>query len=530
MTARAPNVSTAGWRLPTKNKAGAKRAGRFDRQAYAKLGLDQVVEGTKDAPPPKPGAEPETKAPTSGGGLPSIDTSQWTLSEAKKKQKRPSSELGKRWDADPPKDKKGREVLFGGDDDEEQETTTRTALRMAGKVEMRGMSMDRIKELRQLAGLVESGEREFALGTPHRRMPGSDRAVPVMESRITGFKPGDIWEVPGRSWYFAPLEVLKNGNYKGLMIDLTGRRPKKARKKSVQKRDVKDGFWKKMDKSDSGYREILGYFKGHSDFPKHESAVPQEQSRLMETRQSLPSGGFQPQRATPSGMLDPVTEGEAHGEDFIDRVLSESRWFFHDYGKLGPGQTEAPKRDDWEGSDPEYSDREMDLDDEEDDEEDDDEQNESRGRRVKYRHVGPGGTGRAKRQHRQSREQHLKNISRTSRRGKKEYERSAKGRHTRKMSKLRRKMHQHAGVEEGLEDRAQELLDLSEKRKIGGALKRLGRKMGRGTKSSRKIVDKAKSKLGKWKDDEHEKFKKRKVQKKKRSVLKKQKKRYGHRR
>lgn len=513
----APNVSTSAWRLPSKNRAGEKRAGRFDQGAYAKLGLAEAVGGTKDARPPEGYVEPreEGRATIGADGLPSVDTSGWSLSERKSGGHRPKSELGKKWDDDPPKDRNGRPVLFSDDDEE------------AEKVEMKGFSMDRIKQLRRLAGLEHKEEIEFSIGTPHRRMPDDRRAIEE------SFKPGKtFWHAQTRTMdvWFMPLAQQKNGGVKGLELEVGKRSPKK---KSIHKMDVPGhpkagGFWK----SEEPPPKIKGYFQSHDSYPaKTESRVgslanlPPEVRRLVEPRAaSLPSGGLIPHRPVGAGVLDPITSAESHGDAYINKVLAESKWFLKDFGDLALGGRlgEEPNREAWSGSNPDYSDelvdpdpdpddedddkgRDDDEDDDEEDDDDDEEMGEAR-RRIKTRHTGPGGRGKIVRMGRQSREQAHRNKNPGVKRAKKNWERTHKSQRARSA-----RLSRHAGVDEAFID---ELSIEAVEERLGDIIKRAGRKMGHGTKQSRGAVDKVKSKVkdtyDKWHSKEAKKSSRRK--------------------
>jgi len=408
----APNLNTSAWRLPSKNKAGEKRAGRFDRNAYAKLGLAGVVEsteGVKDRPPSDGYAEPREEGRASipsSGGLPTVNTSSWSLSEARKPPKGPPSERGKKWDADTPP-RHGKPVLFGGEEDKQENL---------GRSEMKGLSMDRIAQLRRLAGLEQNEEIEFSLGTPHRQMPEEGRAVPRQEVR-------------------------------------------EARE------------------------------------PGSTSRLPPEVRRLVEPRAPLPSGGFVPPTTHGSGILDPVTEGEDHGTDYVNRILAESQWFLKDFGRLaGVSEGGEPGRGPWKGSNPDYADAMDDPEDPKDPEDPEDTVDQGTGgmgeSRILIRHTGPGGRGKAVRQHKQSRASKFRNKDPRTRRAKQNWERHHKA------SRARSARMRHAEMEDiDLDEFSPEAVE----ERIGDIIKRAGGRLSRGTKQSRGLVDKAKAKIDKAK-------------------------------
>jgi hypothetical protein len=371
-----PTVSTSAWRLPAKNKAGAKRAGDFGRDAYAKLGLASVVEsteGVKDRPPERGAPEPPRAA--SSGGLPTVDTSGWTLSERKKAKggatHRPKSELGKKWDDDPPEDRRGRPMLFGGEDATDD------------KVEMRGLNMDRIKQLRKLAGLEEDTEIKFQLGTPHRRMP-EEIPAHLREHFEAPTRPERLSEDTDRGTHRLPPEIRR-------LVE--------------------------------GTRTGLPHGVGDATAPRraHTAGILDPETK---------------HEAHGDSYIDQVlAESKWFFRDFADLSLGVV------------SETPTLDRDDWSGSDTSYSDKDFTIggdDDEEDDEDEMDDEEMGEARRQKTRHTKAGGRGRVVRTKKQTSKQHRFNVSGKGRKSKKNWEKSPEGRASRRRSARQAKHGEYA--------------------------------------------------------------------------------------
>jgi hypothetical protein len=186
MPDKLPNVNTASWRLPKRGNTPEQTtmtSEMFERVGLSVPGQGPVVEGHEHQ----------------ATGLPSIDTSDWRLSRAE--------EPGSLLEAVLPSGKKRKR---SAEDDRlppvVHNQLSRPALQRADvERPLDGLTVER---MRQLAGLEETPHLEFALGSPHRRMPaelepvelprlqesrtlppraeGSASSLPVDQSRLAG--------------------------------------------------------------------------------------------------------------------------------------------------------------------------------------------------------------------------------------------------------------------------------------------------------------------------------------------------------
>lgn len=480
----APKIDTSAWRLP--KKTGRTLDDPVPHDAYAKVGLP--IDPQKPQGPQDPSDGPAAR----GGDLPGVDTTSWRLPKSTnekggerrvlaEKPERvpgliedprelvrktsvegrsagdakmsggPKSSKGdthktRRWDDEPPKDKRGKELLYGGEDEEVEEARTMegeplqqgkvkrgmkipggmgtspwvvvkaspktvtiaktgghdTGPKLKGKLtyrwdgkgykrqgeylfkdgigklkesvdatearrvpmeaERRGRKVKEsvseyvdanLREQRILAGLDTEDHLRFATGTPYRRMKADlQEAIDLGEEAWS-----DVKKMKARLAKAAGVkshQVSANMSFdklKWLQVP--------ADKSVVAK--IKKAFKGHEVHWDRAREQAFVYPKGAKKEsaerrPNRLSAEQRQLSGLTEAA-PVPHGvgdGSAPRRGTGAGILDDQTEA---GEDYINRVLQESEWFFKDFSSLSlgafdpMGEAPAGRRGPWRGSD-----------------------------------------------------------------------------------------------------------------------------------------------------------------------------------
>jgi len=78
--------------------------------------------------------------------------------------------------------------------------------------------------------------------------------------------------LPSQDLYFSPVEKLKNGNYKGYMVDVSSGRPKKAKQTSMNKRWWSES-WKIISQSEVP-KTVLSKFSDKIELQAQKASEP----------------------------------------------------------------------------------------------------------------------------------------------------------------------------------------------------------------------------------------------------------------